>query len=127
MVWSPNQYLLRYLVFEQQLIEKAQTIIRLGTFTGKVPIYNATKALKETSIFLPMPFDKTQEMLDSIGMLQDFANKVHNVLPNPHVFIILDGIPTKQKIVWQSVIDVDNVRNAVQKLTGCTKVLMSIV
>ena len=106
-------------IIERQLIQKAkafQTIIRLGTCTGKVPIYNAPKALKGTSFFLPMPFDKTQATLDCIELRQDLASEVYSILPDPHVFILLDGKPTKQKIVWQSMIDVDNVRHAVQKL-----------
>ena len=66
-------------VLEGKLIQKGrafQTIIRLGTHTGKVPIYSATKYLKGTSFFLPMPFDKTQEQLDSIGTPHDLASEV---------------------------------------------------
>ena len=106
-------------ILETQLIQKAkafQTIIRLGTRTGKVPIYSATKAIKGTSFFLPMPFDKTQELLDSINMPQDLASQVYSILPDPHVFILLDGKPTKDKVVWQSMVDVDNVKEAMQKL-----------
>jgi len=36
-----------------------------------------------------MPFDKTQ---DSIEMPQDLASEVYSILPDPHVFILLDGI-----------------------------------
>ena len=70
-------------MLEGKLIQKAkafQTIICLGTRTGKVPIYSATKDLKGTSFFLPMPFDKTQELLDSIGTS-------HNLAPEVRVFI----------------------------------------
>jgi len=63
-----------------------------------------------------MPFDKTQELLDSINVPQDLASAVYSVLPDPHLFIPLDGKPTKDKIVWQSMIDVDNVKEAVQRL-----------
>ena len=93
-----------------------QTIIHLGTYTGKVSIYNATKALKGTAFHLPMPFDKTQETLDAISMPQDLSSQVYSILPDPHVFILVDGKPTKDKIVWQSMIDVSNVRQAVQTL-----------
>ena len=41
-----------------QWVKPFQTIIRLGTYTGKVPIYNATKGLKGTMFFLPLPLQK---------------------------------------------------------------------
>jgi len=44
---------------ETQLIQRAkclQTVVRLGTYTGKVPIYNALKAAKGTMFFLPQYF-----------------------------------------------------------------------
>ena len=42
----------------RQLIQRAkcyQTIVRLGTYTAKVPIYNSLKACKGTMFFLPLP------------------------------------------------------------------------
>ena len=39
---------------ENQFIQQAkcfQTVVRLGTYTGKVPIYNRLKAVKETMFF----------------------------------------------------------------------------
>ena len=42
----------------RQLIKRAkcfQTVVRLGTYTDKVPIYDATKALKGATFFLPLP------------------------------------------------------------------------
>lgn len=50
----------------RQLVQRAkpfQTIIRLGTYTGKVPIYNATKELKGTMFFLPLPLQNTMKHL----------------------------------------------------------------
>jgi len=105
---------------ERQLIQKAkgfQTIIRLGTYTGKVPIYNATKALKGTSFFLPLPFDKTLETLESVGNpSRNLASEVYDILPDPQLFILIDGRPTKDKVVWQSLVDVNGVKDAVQCL-----------
>ena len=49
-------------LFERQLIKKAkafQTIIRLGTYTGKVPAYNSLKAIRGTMFILPIPMDNT--------------------------------------------------------------------
>ena len=39
-----------------------------------------------------------------------------STLPDPELYIIVDGQPTKDKVVWQSIVDVDNVRHAVEKL-----------
>ena len=52
-----------------QLIQRAkyyQTIVRLGTYTGKVPIYNSLKACKGTVFYLPLPLNKTLETLDQV-------------------------------------------------------------
>jgi len=71
-------------IIEQQLIQKAeafQSIICFGTHTGKVPIYNTKRNI-------PMPFDKTQELLDSIEMPQDLASEVYSILPDPHIYIV---------------------------------------
>ena len=48
----------------KQLIQRAkcyQTVVRLGTYTAKVPMYNSLKACKGTMFFLPLPFNKTLE------------------------------------------------------------------
>ena len=53
----------------RQLVQRAkpfQTIIRLGTHTGKVPVYNATKGLKGVMFFLPLPLQNTIDKLDSL-------------------------------------------------------------
>ena len=45
----------------RQLIQLAkcyQTVVRLGTYTAKVPIYNSLKACKGTMFFLPLPMTK---------------------------------------------------------------------
>ena len=39
-----------------------------------------------------------------------------SLLPDPELYIIVDSRPTKHKIVWQSLIDIDNVSRAVEKL-----------
>ena len=78
----------------RQLIQCAkcyQTIVRLGTYTGKVPIYNSLKACKATMFFLPLPLNKTLETLDQVEQSDD--------LPNPELYIIVNGKPTKSKVV----------------------------
>ena len=105
--------LAKLIVLERQLIQRAkcfQTIIRLGTYTSKVPIYNCLKAVKGTMFVLPLPLEKT---------LSDIKNLSFNSmspLPDPEVYIIVNGRPTKNNVVWQSLVNVDNVKQAVLKL-----------
>ena len=99
-------------VLERQLIQRAkafQMIVRLGTYTGKVPIYNALKAVKGSMFVLPLPMEKT---------LNDLTLSVDPVssLPDPELYILVNGRPTKDKVVWQTLVDVGNVKQAVQKL-----------
>ena len=95
-----------------QLIQRAkcyQTIVTLGTYTGKVPIYNSLKACKGTVFFLPLPLNKTLETLDQV-MHDD------STLPEPELYIIVNGRPTKSKVVWRSLVDVNKVKAAIAKL-----------
>ena len=103
----------------RQLVQRAkpfQTIVRLGTYTGKVPIYNATKGLKGTMFFLPLPLQNTIEAFDDLGMPSDFMSEDLQMLPDPELYIVLDGQPTKNKVVWQSLVDVNDIKRAVKKL-----------
>ena len=53
----------------KQLIQRGkafQAIFRLGTYTGKVPHYNALKACKGTMFFLPLPLEKTLQTIDEV-------------------------------------------------------------
>ena len=40
-----------------------QTVVRQGTYTAKVPAYSSLKESKGTMFFLPLPMEKTLEML----------------------------------------------------------------
>ena len=97
----------------RQLIQRAkcyQTIVRLGTYTAKVPIYNSLKACKGTMFFLPLPLNKTLVTLDQVKQSGDTA------LPDPELYIIVNGRPTKSKVVWRSLVDINRVKAAIQKL-----------
>ena len=99
----------------RQLIQRAkcyQTIFRLGTYTAKVPIYNSLKACKGTMFFLPLPLNKTLETLDQV-------EQCGGALPNPELYIIVNGRPTKSKVVRRSLVDVNCVKKAVSKLKLC--------
>ena len=87
-----------------------QTIVRLGAYTNKVPIYNALKAVKAvkgTMFFLPLPIDKT------LSDLEDLSTDHSSLLCDPEVYILVDGHPTKDKVVWQSLVDVEDIKQAV--------------
>ena len=91
--------------------------VRLGTYTGKAPIYNSLKAVKGIMFFLPLPLQNTLDRLDEAGFKAKFStDDVTSTLVDPELYIIVDGSPSKDKIVWQGLVDIDNVRHAVEKL-----------
>ena len=95
-----------------QLIQRAkcyQTIVKLGTYMGKVPTYNSLKACKGTMFFLPLPMKRTHETLDQV----EFSKAT---LPDPELYIIINGKPTKNKVIWRTLVDVNRVKKAVDKL-----------
>jgi len=99
----------------RQLIQRAkcfQILIRLGTYTSKVPIYNATKALKGATFFLPLPLQDTIDKLNTVGLPEYLSSE--RILPDPELYILIDSRPTKDKIIWQSLVDVDSIKSAVK-------------
>ena len=84
-------------------------VVHLGTYTAKVPVHNSLKACKVIMFFLPLPFNKT---LETIGEVKHLSS----ALPEPELYIILNGKPTKQQVVWHSFVNVDLVKIAAQKL-----------
>ena len=59
--------------------------------------------------FLPLPLDKTMSTLVNA---QDFRPKS---LPNPELYVIVNGQPTKNKI-WRTLVDVNSIKAAFEKL-----------
>ena len=108
---------------QTQFIQRAkcfQTVVRLGTYTGKVPIYNRMKAVKGTMFFYHCHSKTRWIGWVKLGLGQFSADDIMSTLPDPEPYIIVDGQPTKDKVVWQSIVDVDNVRHAVDKLRETT-------
>ena len=95
-----------------QCVKPFQTIIRLGTYTS---IHNATKGLKGTMFFLPLPLQNTIEALDDLGT-NDLTSDDLQTLPDPELYILLDDHLTKNKVVWQTLVDVNDIKKAVNKL-----------
>ena len=95
----------------KQFIQRAkayQIVVQLGTYTAKVPMYNSLKACKGVMFFLPLPLEKTLDTFDEVD------NNVS--LASPELYIIVNGKPTKTKVVWRSLVDVNEIKKAVQKL-----------
>ena len=65
-------------------------------------------------LFLPLPQQNTIDKLDTLGMPKQTEGV--DVLPDPELYILLDGRPTKDKVVWQSLVDVSDIKRAVKKL-----------
>ena len=90
----------------RQLIQRAkccQTVVRLGTYTHKVPTYNSLKACKGTMFFLP--FNNTVETVDEV-----IASEV---LPEPELYIIINGKPAKNNVLWRDLVDVEDLKAAI--------------
>ena len=77
----------------KQLIQRGKAVVRLGTYSGKVPSYSSLKACKGTLFFLPMPLLKTIEDVENNADIASVG------LPDPEVYIIVSGKPLKQKII----------------------------
>jgi len=106
----------------RQFIQRAkayQTIVRLGNYSQKVPSYNSLKACKGNVFFLPLPLKKTLETLNTV--------EVNKSLADPELYIIINGKPTKDKAVWRNLVDVNDIKAAVKKLTGCTRKLKIVL
>ena len=75
----------------RQFIQRAKAyqtvVVRLGTYTNKVPVYNSLKACKGNMFFLPLPMHKTMETLDDV-------EEAEVALSNPELYIIVNCKPT---------------------------------
>ena len=71
-------------------------------------MYNSLKACKGVMFFLPLPLENTLDTFDEVD------NNVS--LASPELYIIVNGKPTKTKVVWHSLVDVNEMKKAVQKL-----------
>ena len=87
-----------------------QAVVRLGTHTGKGP---TLKACKGTMFFLPLPLDKTLQTIEDVENSKDMDSVG---LPDPELYILVSGKLSKQKVLWQSMVNIAQVRAAVQKL-----------
>jgi len=71
---------------------------------------------KGTMFFLPLDLQNTLDRLDEAGYTSGSTIDDMVGLPDPELYIMIDSRSTKDKIVWQSLVDVPRVKLAVQKL-----------
>ena len=91
--------------FSLQLVQLAkafQTVVRLKNYSNKVPSWNSLPACRGNMFVLPLPLSKTVETL-GVG---------ESGLPKPELYVMMDGTPTKNKVVWRSIIDISKVQKA---------------
>ena len=103
-----------------QLAKCFQTVVRLGTYTCKVPVYNSLKACKGSVFFLPLPFNKTCETLSSV------EGSAKSGVASPELYILVNGKPTKSNVVWRSLVNIDRVKAAIRKLKEIHKLYKSV-
>ena len=58
--------------------------------------------------FLPLPFNNTVETVDEV-----IASKV---LPEPELYIMINGKPTKNNVLWRDLVDVEDLKAAIEFL-----------
>ena len=95
----------------RQFVQRAksyQTIIWLGTYTGRVPAYNSLKACNEVMFFLPLPLNRTLQTMDKVeqGKMPDY----------PEPYIIVNSKPVANKTAWHSLVNVDAIKKGIVKL-----------
>ena len=94
-------------MFETMLLQKSksfQTVVRLGPVKHRLPHSEMLKALKGRVVYLPLPLQPHNEMLPK-GLPQD--HQLH---------ILVNGTPTKNKIVWQDIVRIDKLKAAMETL-----------
>ena len=83
-----------------------QTVLKLGPSSGNRPSNEKMPAMKGFAVHIPVPIQMNIKQLagEKLGLV------------NPRNFIVLHGLPSKDKKVWQSLINVDKVYAAIKWL-----------
>ena len=101
-----------------QLLQRAksfQTVVRLGTYTGKVSASNALRACRGFMFHLPLPLTKTLDTLDKVKD-SNILLPLNSSLPEPELYVIVNGKPTKAGVLWRTLVYVDSLKQAIQEL-----------
>ncbi|KAL5272240.1 hypothetical protein ACHWQZ_G000453 [Mnemiopsis leidyi] len=95
--------------FEAMFIRQVsmfQSFLKLGPSVGNRPNNEKMSAVKGFSVHIPVPVEMT---------IKQLAGDNHQLV-NPRSFIVLHGIPRKDKNVWQSLINVERIVTALKWL-----------
>ena len=87
-------------------ISMFQSFLKLGPSVGNRPNNEKMSAVKGFSVHIPVPVEMT---------IKQLAGDKHQLV-NPRSFIVLHGIPRKDKNVWQSLINVERIIAALKWL-----------
>ena len=63
---------------------------------------------------MPLPLEKTLKTIDEVH--NNKSGEGLAGLPDPELYIIVNGKPSKNKILWQLVVNVEHVKAAIEKL-----------
>ena len=94
------------------MIKCCVKLLKIGHGMRKYPwLCNSLKACHGAMFFLPLPFEKTVQTLEEVG-----SSSSNVGLPPPELYIIVNGKPSKQKVMWRSLVDINAIKAAIQKL-----------
>lgn len=94
-------------IFESMLIQKSkcfQTILKLGPVKHCLPHSEMLKSLKGRVVYLPLPLESNNEMIPK------------GLAANHELHILVNGVPTRSKIIWQDVVRVEKLKRAMETL-----------
>ena len=80
-------------------------------------------------LFLPLPLERTLETLGEVkppgvaGSLDSMDGERTTHLPHPELYILVNGKPSKLKVVWRTLVNVDVLKAAIHKLNAFATVL----
>ena len=93
--------------FEKILIQRAkafQTVVKMGTVINKkLPERQMIQTVKGRTFHLPLPL---QETFNKLCLETDAINSNHEL------YILVRGIPTKSKIIWEEIVDIKKIFDA---------------
>lgn len=98
--------------YEKILIQRAksfQVVMQMNPVASKhLPNRHMVKKLKGRTFHFPLPLEETLKKLP----------RPEYPITIPEMYIMVRGMPTKSKIVWEDIVDVNKVYKALQYLKG---------
>jgi ATP-dependent DNA helicase PIF1 len=94
-------------LFETMLLQKSkcfQTVVRLGPVKHRLPHSEKVLSVKGRVIYLPLPLEENNNMLPK------------GLAPNHELHVLVNGVPTKNKTIWQDIVRVDKLKAAMETL-----------